>query len=203
MMYRTYIFEDIFFDLEAIKSILARIPEVQIIDHGSTIGEALRTCEEKKPDLIIADSDMYGDKQVGPNFVRAVKQKLPEVRILGMTRHADCIETLKRAGCDYVVNKSLIENHEAAVKFLRETLLPKPQYAVDLRPPTLTQEEDQVLRMICEGQTENEIAEKLGAGTRKPIRNVKLALFDKFGALNSPNLVYLAYKSGYLNPGET
>ena len=202
MIYRTFIFEDIFFDLEAIKSILARIPEIQIVDHGSTIGEALRVCKEKKPDLIIADSDMYGDKQVGPNFVRAVKQELPDVRILGMTRHADCIDALKRAGCNYVVNKSLIENHEAAVKFLRETLLPKPQYATDLRPPILTKEEDQVLRMICEGQTENEIADKLGAGTRKPIRNVKLSLFEKFGALNAPNLVYLAFKTGYLSPGE-
>ena len=201
-MKRTFIFEDQFFDLEAIKSILAKIPEIQIIDHASTLGEALNLCKKLKPDLIIADSDIYGDKTAGPNFVRTIKKLLPEVRVLGMTRYADCIDTLRHAGCDFVVNKSLIENDKAAVKYLYETLIPKPEYFLPIQAPKLTKEEDDVLRKICDGLTEEEIAEEMGLDSRRPIRRIKDDLFEKFGALNVPNLIHLAYKTGYLNPAD-
>jgi DNA-binding NarL/FixJ family response regulator len=201
-MKRTFIFEDQFFDLEAIRAILAKIPEIQIIDNASTVGEALAQCKKLKPDLIIADSDIYGDKSAGPNFVRTIKKILPNVRILGMTRYSECIDTLRHAGCDFVVNKSLIENDKAAVKYLYETLIPKPEYYLPIQAPKLTKEEDEILRKICDGYTEDEIAVQMGLDTRRPIRRIKDILFEKFGAINVPNLIHLAYKSGYLNPAE-
>src|SRR5687767_3856472 len=107
-MYRTFILEDRFFDLEAIKAILTKIPEIQVIGHTTMPGEALEFCRQKKPDLMIVDGDIYGDKMGGPNFVINVRKILPEARVLGMTRYDECIEPLKRAGCNYVVNKNVI-----------------------------------------------------------------------------------------------
>ncbi|PWB76954.1 MAG: hypothetical protein C3F07_02755 [Anaerolineales bacterium] len=202
MICRTFIFEDSFFDMEAIKSILMKIQEIQIVGESYVIGEALQICRSKRPNLIIADGSIHDDRSIGPNFVKSVRAELPEVRILGLTRFPDMVEILKRAGCDYVVNKNMIENHEAAVKYIRETLIPRPQYAVPLEPPKLTEEEDAILRKICDGMTEEQIAADLGHQTRKPIRRIKNNLFNKFGANSVAQLVHLAYRTGYLKPDE-
>ena len=199
---RTFIFEDQFFDMEAIKSILKKINEIQIVGEASMIGEALEICRLKRPNFIIADGSIYGDKTMGPNFVKTVRKELPDVRILGLTRFPDMVDVLRRAGCDFVANKTMIENQAVAVKYIKETLLPKPIYAVHLKPPTLTEEEGLILRFICDGLTEEQIASQLGHPTRKPVRRIKNNLFHKFGATSVAQLVHLAYKTGYLDPND-
>jgi DNA-binding NarL/FixJ family response regulator len=201
-IYRTFILEDRFFDLQAIKAILAKISEIQVIGHTTMPGDALDFCRHNKPDLIIVDGDIYGDKTASPNFVKSVRKLLPEARLLGMTRYDECIEPLRRAGCNYVVNKNVIENQEAALKFLRETFIPKPQLARSLAPPILTDDESSVLRLICEGNTEEQIAFVLGHPSRKWVRKVKNTLFSKFNAINVAHLVYLAFMTGYLHPDD-
>jgi len=201
-IYRTFILEDRFFDLEAIKAILAKIPEIQVIGNTTMPGEALEFCKQKRPDLIIVDGDIYGDKTISPGFVKSVRKFLPESRVLGMTRYDECIDPLKRAGCNYVVNKNVIENQEAALKFLRETFFPKPQHLRGLSPPTLTEDERKVLLLICEGNTEGQIALVLGYPSRKRVRKIKNTLFSKFNAINVAHLVYLAFMTGYLHPDD-
>jgi DNA-binding NarL/FixJ family response regulator len=200
--YTAYIFEDIFLDLQGIKGMLKLIPEIEVIGQGSTLGEALQFCEQHKPGLIIADGEVHGDKTGGPTFVRLLRKKLPDTRFLGLTRYADCMAALRSAGCDFVVNKNLIENEAAAVKYLRETLLFRPEFAPNLTPPTLSPDLDRVLRLICAGLTEDQIAVELKYASRRPVKHFKEQLFDKFGADNVAQLVSLAYKSGYLRPDE-
>lgn len=196
-----FVFEDTYFDLEAIKAILNKIDEITFLDSASTtVSEARAKCLRLKPDLIIVDSEIHGEKKAGPSFIYQIKKELPDVKVLGMTRYADCIELLKQAGCDFVVNKSLIENDEAAVKFIRESFIPKPMFFYDKKPPKLNEQEDKILRLICKGLTEEAIAEEMGIEGRKPVRSVKNMLFSKFGATNVANLVHHAYQSGYLRP---
>lgn len=202
-MKRTFVFEDLYFDLEAIKAILGKIPEIHFVGSGSpidTVGEALEVCAKYKPDLIIADADIHSDKNAGPKFVRMVKEILPEVRILGMTRYEECFNALKQAGCNFVVNKNLIENEKAAVKYIRETFLPSAIFGTEPIPPKLSPDEDTVLRYIRDGLIEDQIKVKMGFNTRRPVRSLKDSLFRKFGAENIANLIDLAYKSGYLRP---
>ena len=201
-IYRTVILEDQFFDQEAIRAILRTIPEVQIIGMETTTQSALDLCRAKKPDLIIVDAQIYDDKFAGVNFVKTVRKILPQARILGMTRWSECLDPLRRAGCDFAVNKGMIENEASALKFLKETVLPRPEHYVGVIPPTLTEIEDQVLKAICAGKTEDEIALDLDFPTRKPIRKIKNTLFQKFNALNVAQLVHLAHLSGYLNSEE-
>ena len=198
--YRTYILEDRFFDLEAIKAILAKIPEIQVIGNTSLPGEALEFCRQKKPDLIIVDGDIYGDKTVSPAFVKNVRKYLPDAHVLGMTRYDECLEPLRHAGCNYVVNKNVIENQDAALKFLRETFFPKLPPLRAGPPPSLTPDERHVLLLICAGNTEGQIATTLGYPSRKRVRKIKNDLFGKFHAINVAHLVYLAFVSNYLHP---
>lgn len=199
-IYKTFILEDKYFELSALEKILGGIPEIMIIGTADTTAIALSQCEKLRPDLIIADAKIGQDKTAGASFVRFIRTILPDVRILGITYHADLVDNLERAGCNYVVNKALIENQEAAIRYIRETLLPKPAFFRPFKPPQLTEQQDQVLHYICEGLTEEDIASKLGFDNRKPVRNIKNNLFEIFGAVSAANLVHLAYQSGYLNP---
>ncbi len=200
--YKTFILEDGLLDRTAIEKILSEIPEIKVVGLASTTVQAFSICEKEKPDLIIADAKIGQEKMAGAAFVKSIRKLLPEVRILGMTYHPDLVDGLRRAGCDHVVNKALIESHEAARKYILETLIPRPAYYRDFEPPSLTSQQDRVLRLICDGKTEAEIAKEFGYSNRKPIRNIKNTLFDIFGAVSVANLVHLAYKTGYLNPDQ-
>lgn len=199
-IYRTIILDDIFLQLEALEKILGSMPQIQVVGKATTIMEAVSICEKLRPDLIIADAKIGQEKNAGATFVKNIKKILPEVRILGLTYHSDLLDGLKRAGCDYAVNKALLESPEAARKYILEALIPKPEYYHDFVPPTLNENQEKVLKLICEGLTEDEIAREIGNDSRKPIRNIKNQLFDIFGAKSAANLIYLAYKTGYLHP---
>ncbi|MBN2044198.1 MAG: response regulator transcription factor [Anaerolineales bacterium] len=199
---RVVIFEDDFLDIEGIKSIISNIPDAVLVGEFSTPREALSRCQQLKPDLLIVDADIHGDKTVGPTFVRNVLKVLPDTRILGMTRYPECISSLKHAGCDIVVNKKILDNLLTAEKYFREALMPPLDYGTDPLPVSLSDEEERVLKYICQGLTEDEITEIMGfSGTRKRVRGIKTSLFNKFGAKNVANLVSNAYERGYLVPG--
>ncbi|MEI7847144.1 MAG: LuxR C-terminal-related transcriptional regulator [Chloroflexota bacterium] len=199
--YRTFILDDQYYQQEAIKAILNKIPEIEIVGIRSTVSESLEICQQKKPDLIVVDGQLYGDNNLSPNFVKTIRKTLPQARILGMTRYPECIDLLKRAGCDFVVDKNLIESQDSALKFIKETVLPRTEHSFQMAAPKLTEHEDKVLKYICDGLTEEQIAVELGFGTRKPVRVIKNVLFNKFNALNVAHLVHLAHLSGYLHPG--
>lgn len=199
-VYRTIILDDDYLHSEALEKILSNIPQIQLVGRATAIMEAISICEKVKPDLIIADAKIGQDRNAGASFVRSIKKIFPEVRVLGLTSHPDLIDGLKRAGCDYAVNKALLESPEAAKKYILEAVTPKPKYYHDFAPPTLNEGQEKVLKLICEGYTEDKIAAEFGNDSRKPIRNIKNQLFDIFGAKSAANLVHLAYKAGYLHP---
>jgi DNA-binding NarL/FixJ family response regulator len=198
--YKTFLLEDSFFDLNALLKILEAMPQIQVVGSASSSIEALAKCEKIKPDFIIADAKIGPDKMAGATFVKNVRKRLPEVRILGLTYHTDLLDGLQRAGCDNVANKALIESPENAKKYIQEALTPKPKYYRDFAPPKLTEMQDRILKLICEGDTEDEIAQKLDLPSRKPVRGIKNTLFNIFGAKSAANLIYLAFKTGYLHP---
>jgi len=198
--YTTFILEDSYFELSALTKIVESMEHIHVVGSATTVPEAILECERKKPDLIIVDAKIGYDKKAGEKFVRYIRNQLPGVRFLGLSYHTDLLEGLKQAGCDYVEHKALIENPEIAKKFIQGALTPKPVNYHDYAPPTLTEAEDRVLELICEGYTELEIENELKYPSQKSVKKVKKSLFEAFGAKSAPNLVHLAYKTGYLDP---
>jgi DNA-binding NarL/FixJ family response regulator len=201
MAIKTLIFEDRKFDQNALRYLLERIPEIQIIKFCDTPNQAIKECERLKPDLILADADIRDDKTVGPFFVKNVRKVLPNVKILGVTQWPDCLAPLKNAGCNQVVLKQFLDDEKVAEKFIRETLLEIPYPESYSQPPQLSKVEDAVLRGTADGKTEQELAEELQYAPRQ-VHRIKQNLFDKFGAANSNQLVSLAYKCGYLTASD-
>lgn len=215
--YTAFILEDKYWDRSALTNILNSIDNIQIIGFAETIPDAISECEKKKPDLIIVDGQIGYDKRAGEKFVRYIRKQQPEVRFLGLSYHPDLLPGLKQAGCHYAEHKTLIENFEAAKKFIAGALSQQPIKYRDETPPSLNTIQDRVLKLICEGFTEAEIGQDLlkltYEGFKKEeidleiknasltsVKRIKQSLFDSFGAKNAPHLVHLAYRTGYLDP---
>ncbi len=200
-MIRTIIFEDDEIDVRGIRDLIKGVASINIIGVYSTIQDGLRACRELRPDLLLVDADIRGDKTAGPRFVQAIKQMHCQARILGLTKYPECLKPLQFAGCNEVVLKQFFDDEEIARKYIEESLLNNPVNRAEMELPVLTREEDTVLRMIASGRTENEMGLKL-TKTRKQIRLLKSALKLKFGATRDPQLVSHAYRCGYLRPGD-
>ncbi|HNM35442.1 MAG TPA: response regulator [Anaerolineales bacterium] len=195
------IFEDSRFDLRAIESVLKEIPGIQILGNFDTINEAIQSCKNLEPDLILVDADIRGDRQAGPLFAQSIKRILPRVKMLGLTKYSESIAQLRLAGCQEAVLKSFFDNSAVAAKFIKEALLEPPAYFKDDLPPILNPEEDMVLKMIATGKTENEIADRMSK-TKRQIKDIKESLKLRFGAASNKDaqLISNAYQIRYLKP---
>ena len=94
---RTILLEDEKFHQEGIKALLATIPNVLLIGMFRKSRIALQQCIELQPDLVIVDAQIGPTrhfKGIGPEFVRDLKQELPEVRVMGITQYVDCLDAL-------------------------------------------------------------------------------------------------------------
>lgn len=199
---RTVILEDQFFQQMAIKTILDLIPEYEIIGIYKYPMDALNNCKEKKPDLIILDAELGGDKDAGPNWARNIRKELSTVCILGLTVWPECVEKLIQAGCDDALLKGQLGNVDEMQAYLKEARYKRTFNYITIHPPKLSENERKVLHMLREGASEVEIASELFGGVEKTrkVKDVKKNLFNIFGARNSHQLIAIAYDVGYLKP---
>jgi len=199
---KTVILDDQFYDQTAIKNILDSIPEYEIIGTYKYPMDALKNCKEKKPDLIILDAELGGDKEAGPNWARNIRRELPGVCILGLTHWPECVEKLRQAGCDDALMKGQLGNVEEMQAYLKEARYKRTFNYITIHPPKLSENQRKVLDMLREGTSEGEIASELFGGSEKTrrVKEIKKSLFNIFGAKNSNQLIAIAYDIGYLKP---
>jgi DNA-binding NarL/FixJ family response regulator len=200
---KVLIFDDTYLELQGIERVLhdALSARPHTIRAVRILPKALEHCEQWRPELIVADGEIYTDKRGGAAFVRAARRLLPQAKIMGLTRYPECYDMLHAAGCDHVINKSVLDSPDAVKEHLEATLLARRRAHPEKHPPTLKPEEDQVLRLMTRGLTEQQIAEARNLSQRQ-VRYFKQALYNKFGTSKDNELIALAYTSGYLSPDE-
>ena len=137
----------------------------------------------------------------GKKFVINVRQFLPNVKILGLTRYAECLGPLKNSGCNGVALKSFLTDEKAATKFIMETILSEEPIENFIAPPNLSCTEDKVLRLIAQGYSEYSIGTRMNINRYK-VRKIKTNIKNKFGANKDTELIANAFRYGYLKPFE-
>lgn len=185
----------------------------EAVDGPSAIEAALRL----KPDVIIMDISMEG--MSGLDATRELRKRLPNAKVLVLTMHEDeeyLRQTLEAGATGYVLKKAA--NTELAVAIravhrgelfvypsLTRALLGDmvPDGAVD--PLTqrrgldrLSERETQVLRLVAQGYTSRQIAEKLFLSVRT-IETYRSRLMEKLNLKSRVALVRYALRSGLLD----
>lgn len=170
--------------------------------HVSRTFNTLETCrlalEERRPDVLLLDLSMPdGD---GVAFCQQIVNAYPNVRIVAVTIHDEysVIQRMMECGAHgYVLKSSPIEELiEAIVSVWQKREYVSPQVEAILRKGksssvVLTDVEVHILRLICDGMTNPQIATQLHLST-ETVSWYRKRLLAKYGKKNTASLVRLA-----------
>jgi DNA-binding NarL/FixJ family response regulator len=179
---------------------------VGAVEDGKTlVSEASRL----KPDVILVDISLPGLN--GMEAARQIKRNLPKAKIVFLTMHADLTylrDAMRLGASGYLVKSSA---GRELLKAVRDVLAGQTYFAPELAKavpesklrqasqldvvPDLTARQVEVLRLIGEGQTNDDIAASLDI-TERTVRFHRSEIARKLGISGTPALTQYAVVHG-------
>jgi len=202
---------------EGLKSIISRNDRFEVIGEAGNGREGLKMAKKLKPDIVVVDISLPDTS--GIQLTRDIRNLLSETRIIIVSMHSkiDYIAEAFQAGATgYVVKESasdrLLQGLESVVQgeyFLDssvshqvvENLLKFPirdARITDVDYASLTPREQEVMRLLAEGFSAKEIAEKLYISP-KTVENHRSNIMNKLGLHSTMELIRYAAKIGLID----
>lgn len=205
MAIKVFIVDDHYMVIEGIRSLLQYEKNVEWTGHAMNAASCLAFLRQQQPDIILMDINLP-DKS-GIDLCKEVKEAYPRIFIIGLStfNQQSFIQKIMDNGASGYVLKNatqqeLMEAIEMVVKgktYLSDEVSRSLRKNEDDSTPVLTRREKEVLVLIAEGMTNNEIAEKIfiSASTVDTHRKNLLA---KMPARNTAELVKLAFQYKFI-----
>jgi DNA-binding NarL/FixJ family response regulator len=202
---------------EGLKAIIGRDAHFEVVGEAGTAREGLRMAKNLAPDLVLVDISLP-DKS-GIQLTREIRTLLADTRVLIVSMHSkiDYIAEAFQAGATgYVVKESaserLIKGLEYASRgdyFLDSSvsqqvvkrLMDSPaknEKITDAAYGNLTPREQEVMRLLAEGLSRNEIGEKLFISP-KTVENHRTNIMNKLDLHSTIELIRYAAKLGLID----
>lgn len=196
--------------------------DMQIIGEARTGPEAIAVTEALLPDVVVMDITM--PEMDGLEACSHIRKKLPGVQVLMLTMHESeeyFLKALRMGAAGYIVKKAAPHELQAAVRIVAQggvflypglakalvrAYIAQPANAIfdtqqensiaqELR--TLTSREMEVLTLVAEGWTNQDIADHLGISI-KTVQAHRANVMDKLGLHNVTQLVRFALRHGLI-----
>ena len=194
---------------DGLGALLAAQPDLRVSGSFASATEALRFVEQTPPDVAVLDITLAGVD--GIEAARRIHDLCPDTHILMLSMHASpefVYQALRAGALGYVLKESAGDEVVAAVRavhagrrFLSEKISARAldDYVRERGPDhpleRLSPRERQVLKLIVEGNTSNEVAALLGVSS-KSIDTYRSRLMAKLGIDDLPGLVKFAIRHG-------
>jgi DNA-binding NarL/FixJ family response regulator len=195
-----FIVDDHYMVIEGIRSLLQHEKNVEWLGHATNAASCLAFLKQQLPDIILLDINLP-DKS-GIELCKEIKELYPAVHVIGLStfNQQSFIEKMMTNGASgYVLKnatqKELMDSFETVMKgrtYLAHEvaqMLRNNEAADDA--PVLTRREKEVLELIAEGLTNNEMAERLFVSP-STIDTHRKNLLMKLNAKNTAELVKIA-----------
>ncbi len=198
-----------------LRAVLDGEPDIEVVAEAADGSEAVRAALAHEVDLAILDVSM--PKLTGLQATAELRRRRRQLRVLILSVHDNeqyFFEALRAGASGYVLksaaNRDLIDACRAAMRG-EPFLYPKAVTALirdyldrngeDDAPPRdpLTARELQVVKLIAEGYTSDEIATELVI-RRKTVDHHRANILDKLGLRNVAELTRYAIRRGLLEP---
>ena len=196
MATRVFITDDHYMIVEGIRSLLQSEKEIEWLGHATNADSCLAFLQHQQPDVIFMDINLPGKN--GIDLCKEVKSKYPAVHVIGLSSYnqQSFIQKMMDSGASGYVLKNatreeLIEAIEmvlAGGTFLSFEAASTIQKNEDSKMPIITRREKEVLVLISDGLTNNEIGEKLFISTTT-VDTHRKNLLTKFEAKNTAALI--------------
>lgn len=196
---------------EGIRGLLqARMPDLQVVGEAGNGLEALRLCEELKPDVLLLDISMpeLGGLEVLARLA-GVSPRTKAVILSQFEDQAYVVRALRLGAKGYLLKKALGAELVAALRSVLEgrtyldpavaqavvNAVVDPEALADQSAGLshLTQREIEVLKLTAEGKTAKEVGQALGISEHTVNRH-RANLMEKFDLHSKVDLVKLAAK---------
>jgi DNA-binding NarL/FixJ family response regulator len=202
---------------EGLKTIIGRAPRFEIAGEAGTAKEGFRMAKTLNPDLVLVDISL--PDQSGIDLTRRIRGMLPETRVLIISMHSKIsfiAEAFQAGATGYIVKESAAErllqgldtvlagdyyldsavSHQVVERILS---FPKENAKItDGAYGTLTPREQEVMRLLAQGVSTREVAERLFISP-KTVENHRTNIMGKLGLHSSIELVRYAARLGLID----
>jgi two-component system response regulator NreC len=188
--------------------------EYDVVGEASSGTETLSLAEQLQPDLILLDLSM--PSLGGLDALPALRKLVPSARILILTMHDDpqyLRQALKHGASGYVLKKAVdaellsamravlrgeVYVHPSMTRILLEDMLPESQSSNnDDSWNSLSEREQEILKMVALGHTSAEIAGQLNLSA-KTVETYRARGMEKLGLRTRAALVKFALQEGLI-----
>lgn len=177
-----------------LRTVFELVPGFDVVGEAGTGAEAIDTVERLQPDLVLLDIRLPDVS--GVEICRHIRSAVPSTRVLFLTSYADddtVLDAVVAGAQGYVVkditNKALLHAVQtvAAGKSLLDPQVTahtlsfiRARYGAGSRQqsPSLSPQEERVLKLVAEGHTNKEIAAALHLSD-KTVKNYLANVYDK------------------------
>ncbi len=210
-MIRILIADDHSLFRQGLRSLLEAEGDLRVIGEAASGREALRAALETKPDIILMDIQMPGLD--GVEAAKEIIKESPEAKVIMLTMYrqdAYVFEAVKAGARGYLLKDTdagvlvdavrrvnqgeVLLDAELAEQIIHDfrakrDVLPRAHHA------DLTEREVQILRLLAQGATNQEIADGLGI-SEKTVRNRLSEIFSKLHLNNRTQAALYAIREG-------
>ena len=198
-----------------LRMVLDAAPDLEVVAEAGDGAEAVKTALAEGVDLAVLDVSM--PRMTGLQAAAELSRREPKMRVLMLSMHDDeryFFEALKAGASGYVLktaaNRDLIEAcraamrgepflYPAAVTALIRDYLERAQSGETTPRDPLTPREVEVVKLIAEGHTSEEIAGQLFI-SKKTVDRHRANVLEKLGMRNRVELTRYAIRRGLVEP---
>ncbi|MFI6874272.1 response regulator [Streptomyces sp. NPDC050400] len=198
-----------------VRLILDREPGLTVVAEAGDGAEAIALARSERPDLAVLDIAM--PRLTGLQAARELARVQPGLRILILTMYDNeqfFFEALKAGACGYVLksvaDRDLVEACRAAardepfvypgaLKALIRDHLERIRRGDDVPARTITEREEEILKLVAEGHTSQQIADLLFISV-KTVERHRANLLQKLGLKDRLELTRYAIRVGLIEP---
>jgi DNA-binding NarL/FixJ family response regulator len=201
---------------EGLRMVLEAQPDLEVVAEAGDGVEAVQLALAGKIDLAVLDVAM--PKMTGLQAARELQARRPEIKVLMLSMHDNeqyFFEALKVGASGYVLksgaNRDLVEACRAAMRgqpflypaavtaLIRDYLDRVGNGGEEAPADLLTPREQDVVKLIAEGHTSEEIASILMIA-RKTVDRHRANVLEKLGMRNRVELTRYAIRRGLVEP---
>jgi DNA-binding NarL/FixJ family response regulator len=193
-----------------IRSLLEKMPGVEVVGEASDGREALSLVKARSPHVVLMDIAMSGLN--GLEATARIMRDFPQVRIIILSMHANeeyVLQTLRAGAAGYLLKDAATSELELAIKAVvrRDTYL-SPAISKRViedyvgrtngqKSPLeqLTPRQREILQLLAEGKSTKEMAFVLGLSV-KTVETHRAQLMDRLDIHDVPGLVRHAMRMG-------
>jgi DNA-binding NarL/FixJ family response regulator len=201
--------------LRGLKTVLNAQPDCEVVAEATDGEEAVALALTEDIHLAILDISM--PRKTGLQAAREITHRKPEVRVLMLSMHDNeqyLFEAIKVGAAGYVlksaVDRDLVEACRAAmrgepflypgaVRALMREYVERARAGDVLRAELLTPREEEIVKLVAEAHTNEEIGELLTI-SKKTVERHRANILEKLGMRDRVELTRYAIRRGLVQP---